>query len=914
MSDGSMASDWYYVKQGGPGEGIVGRQVGPFTWEQLYLRAEAREFGPDDLVWNPQLPDWFPATRVPGLFPAPAQPVAAAPPEPVAAAQPVAPPDPFAAMEATTVRPAGYQPAAYQPPVYQPPVYQPAPEPRPARRRSWLLPVLIPLITLIVVGGGLGAYFGIWYDGDGPSGGPDGSTASSEITSTTESDAVSIGTADCKVPDLAKLADTSVWGEVPVNQICVLLTEGGSRDDAESLAETLGGSVVGEIEFINAYQIETSGSTEADLTSALEQAKAAPGVESAFANQQTFNDTEIWGVRQSPLNDPAYGDGRGKGFELIGAPKAWTYVRGSGLPLWDVHVGVVDTGLYKGNGECDGDVNFTFPDPDAGTLTSPAKDTNDQNGITVDDPNGSHGTMVAGQIGADPDNGGTTGVASPVLGNHLTISVIDKEAGKYGTAEVQNPDPNDPTVVKWSNGKSYSFGSLVAITKQIESGAKIINCSWSSRPKYESPEWSAAYYKFFEKMSREHPDVLFVCSAGNTQKVKDGANTWPGGRNLPNMVTVGNVKNDGSKWQGSSMMNSTAGHEYEVTLAAPGHEAVQGVDSQGNPITDQTDIGNGNSYGGGTSAAAPQVSAAAAILLSLNPNLTAGEIKDILSRTARPGPAELGGKVLAVDQAVLEVINQQREKQGLPAVTGEDLEKGGVVDAVAISQEDELTWTVKGIIEVLPSVAGAEVTISATSGCEIEGETSQTLATPGEVLWNVHVPGDMAQITVTRKDSNASSVITFEQIDLNGYWAGSLTITDVTVDPDAAPTEGEEGCSLALLAALMDKLKGMAIPLTMDITAGETGEGTALLTIDMAAAIAQLGEQGEGITAENEPQTIPFTLSGRTLTFHPEAAQGATSSMTGTVSQQGDTLVIDGTLSSGGTGFSIKAVWTVTKE
>jgi subtilisin family serine protease len=102
---------------------------------------------------------------------------------------------------------------------------------------------------------------------------------------------------------------------------------------------------------------------------------------------------------------------------------------------------------------------------------------------------------------------------------------------------------------------------------------------------------------------------------------------------------------------------------------------VQGVDAQGNPITDKTDVGNGNSYEGGTSAATPQVSAAAALLLSLNPDLSAAEIKQILSDTARPGPAEVGGKILAVDQAVLKVINQQRDSMGLPAVTGEELEK-----------------------------------------------------------------------------------------------------------------------------------------------------------------------------------------------------------------------------------------------
>ena len=45
---------------------------------------------------------------------------------------------------------------------------------------------------------------------------------------------------------------------------------------------------------------------------------------------------------------------------------------------------------------------------------------------------------------------------------------------------------------------------------------------------------------------------------------------------------------------------------------------VQGTDADGSPITDKTDIeGKGVSVYGGTSAAAPQVSAAAAMLISL---------------------------------------------------------------------------------------------------------------------------------------------------------------------------------------------------------------------------------------------------------------------------------------------------------
>jgi uncharacterized Zn-binding protein involved in type VI secretion len=91
------------------------------------------------------------------------------------------------------------------------------------------------------------------------------------------------------------------------------------------------------------------------------------------------------------------------------------------------------------------------------------------------------------------------------------------------------------------------------------------------------------------------------------------------------------------------------------------------------------------------------------------------------------------------------------------------------------------------------------------------------------------------------------------------------------------------------------------------------------MSLDMSSLQAQLnegtdeGDQGS-TTVSNEPQTIPFTLSGDTLTFNPDAQTGVTQSMTGTVKAQGKSAVIDGTMTAAGTGYSMKAVWTVTQQ
>ena len=101
MSTDSLTSDWYYAKR----DDSASRQ-GPLAWQDLYLRAQTGEFGPQDLVWNPQLPDWTPAAQIPGLFPA-----TIAPPAAVTSRQP----------------------------------HQ--------GRPGWLLPVLIPVVVLVLVVG-----------------------------------------------------------------------------------------------------------------------------------------------------------------------------------------------------------------------------------------------------------------------------------------------------------------------------------------------------------------------------------------------------------------------------------------------------------------------------------------------------------------------------------------------------------------------------------------------------------------------------------------------------------------------------------------------------------------------------------------------------------------------------------------
>jgi len=838
-----MDAGWHVGRQDGTSEW----KGGPYSWQQLVAFAQEGRLQSNDYVWHETMAEWAPAGTIAGLIPS----AKAAGPAAAASVAPFAP-------DASTQ----------------------APLPSPVRKkRGWLVAV-VALLVVLVVGGGVGAWV-LLGNGDNPFGGGKGPT---------------LGTADTKLPDRAKLVQTAEWGEVPANQVCVLMNEDAGRSDAQKVAKALGGEIVGEVEYVGLYQIEFPGAAEADLAGAIATAESQPKVDGAFPNQQVYQDAEIWGKRVDPYDDPVYGGSAGDGYKAIGVSKAWTYIKGAGVDLNNVRVGIVDDGIYMpGEGVENefegGKVKIDFPDPDAGENANPEIW---DNGKT--NPAGSHGTGVSTIVGGNPDNGGASGVAGP-LGDKLTISMINQYGGKYGDVETA-PDPNDPTKYVYENGKTYADGSLVALTKQVEGGAKVINCSWGNSQAATSTV--AAYKRFFTKMAADHPDVVFVCSGGNGGNVMNGARRIPSGLNVPNMITVGALDADGKT---ASYADKASG-DYEITLGAPGTQAVVGIKPEGG--AEQQD---------GSSFAAPQVTAAAAVLKALNPKLSAADIKAILTATARTSvanpndpkappqavAADMGGKILALDQAVLKVINDLRKAKGLPELTAEMLEQMGVVDAVAITGAQG-EYAVKGIVKAAGE-KGVDLKIEVFGeNTSIGGKTEQSLKTAGEAKWSVTLPEDKGVIKVTRLDNGAASVITIERLDINGAWNGTFTITDVTItDQEAAE---KEGCS----AVLLNAMKGKPLPMTLDVTVDDQGQGTGVMLID----VSSLNEDGDG-DVSSEPQTLSIDYTGSTIMFSFQEGGSGVSSMTATVSRNGDSLVMDGTLSGGGSGWTMKAVFKLTK-
>jgi len=101
------------------------------------------------------------------------------------------------------------------------------------------------------------------------------------------------------------------------------------------------------------WQLQIPPTDAAGLAAAAESAAGMAGG-GGGSNVTVLGDEEVWGVPQSPLNDPVYAGANGAGYRMIGVEEAWSYLRGSGLPEHPTHIGFIDTGVWTGNGSSTG--------------------------------------------------------------------------------------------------------------------------------------------------------------------------------------------------------------------------------------------------------------------------------------------------------------------------------------------------------------------------------------------------------------------------------------------------------------------------------------------------------------------------------------------------------------------------------
>jgi subtilisin family serine protease len=305
-------------------------------------------------------------------------------------------------------------------------------------------------------------------------------------------------------------------------------------------------------------------------------------------------------------NDPMYedawsvGPSNTSGFRSgIDTPSVWNLTVGTP----DVTVAVVDSGIDLGHPDLTPNL-WTNPGETGGGRESNRID-DDKNGFVDDwrgwdwtgqdndpiDLNG-HGTMVAGTVGAQGDNGiGVSGVSWNT--QMISLRVLNEQ------------------------GLGLSSDTASAFAYAGDVGARIVNASLTS------PLPSLA---MLEAISSS-PETLYVVAAGNDSANNDIQPKYPCNLELPNVLCVAAT----DEFNGLASFSNYGA--VTVDLAAPGVRIL-------------TTHPDGYVEFHGSSAATPHVSGAAALLWSRHPQASVAQITQALIKGVEAVP-QLRGKTLA---------------------------------------------------------------------------------------------------------------------------------------------------------------------------------------------------------------------------------------------------------------------------
>ncbi|MCK8125256.1 S8 family serine peptidase [Pseudoalteromonas sp. 2CM39R] len=502
----------------------------------------------------------------------------------------------------------------------------------------------------------------------------------------------------------------------------------------------------------------------------------------ATPNDPRFED--LWGLNNEGQTD-------GTADADIDAPEAWSISTGSR----DVVVGVIDTG-----------VDYSHPDlaanvwVNSGEIAGDGID-NDGNGY-VDDVHGinaitdagdpmddeGHGTHVSGTIGASGNNGvGIVGV------NHDVSIAGCKFLAADGTGS--------------TSGAIKCIDYMVGL-KNSGVNLRVLNNSWGGGG------YSQALADAIT--ASEEADILFVAAAGNDAVDNDVNPHYPSNYENDNVLSIASTDSR-DNMSGFSQWGLTS-----VDMGAPGSAILSTIP------------GGGYASYSGTSMATPHVAGAAALVLSVNPDLTTLELKELLMSSGDANAA-LNGKTVAgtrlnINQALIDADPTPGFKLSVSPVS----QQATVGDTVTYTFTIGSIAQWDGDVSLALAADLADASLSATTARPGD-EVVLTVATNSETQWGNYdftvtattdeqvkeqtvslmlQPAGLNDFTYTSDESvaipdnspeGASSVITVADdltifgttadVDISHTWSGDLVLTLISAQGNEVTLQSNEGGS-----------------------------------------------------------------------------------------------------------------------
>jgi membrane-anchored mycosin MYCP len=305
---------------------------------------------------------------------------------------------------------------------------------------------------------------------------------------------------------------------------------------------------------------------------------------------------------------------------------AWRFSRGAGQK-----VAVIDTGVNR--------------HPRLRSLEPGGDYVSSSDGLQDCD---AHGTLVAGIIAAAPSADDSFAGVAP----DATILSIRQNSSAFGLAGIGANTNEDPNATSTGYGNTQTLA--LAITRAVDLGATVINLSEvACAPVAAGLDDAAVGHAVRYAYER---NVVVVAAAGNfnTQSMCSAQNVMADPNQPLNKGwdTVGTIASPA--WFSdyvlavAAVTTSSAPAEFSlhgpwVAVAAPG-ERITSLDANGPGLINAQLGQQGMVPLNGTSFAAPFVSGVVALVRSRFPELTAGQVMDLIKRTAHtpgegPNPA-----------------------------------------------------------------------------------------------------------------------------------------------------------------------------------------------------------------------------------------------------------------------------------